>query len=79
MTPSSNNRILVANRNVPNMVGQITTLLAESRINIVDMLNRSRNEVAHNIIDCENGVPEELLEKIFNIEGVIMTRLIRLK
>lgn len=79
MTPSSNNRILVANRNVPNMVGQITTILAESRINIVDMLNRSRGELAHNIIDCENGVPEEVLEKIFNIEGVIMTRLIRLK
>ncbi len=79
MVPSASNRILVANSNVPNMVGQITTLLAESKINIVDMLNRSRGDLAHNIIDCENGVPEEVLNKIVNIEGVIMTRLIKIR
>jgi D-3-phosphoglycerate dehydrogenase / 2-oxoglutarate reductase len=78
MTPSAKNRILVANSNVPNMVGQITTLLADSGINIVDMLNRSRGDLAHNIIDCENGVPEEVLTKISNIKGVIMTRLIKI-
>ena len=79
MAPSANNRILVANSNVPNMVGQITTILADSGINIVDMLNRSRGDLAHNIIDCENGVPEEVLAKISNIKGVIMTRLIKIK
>lgn len=79
MAPSANNRILVANRNVPAMVGQITTILADSGINITDMLNRSRGDLAHNIIDCENGVPEEVLDKIRGIQGVIMTRLIRIK
>ena len=79
MAPSANNRILVANRNVPAMVGQITTILADSGINITDMLNRSRGDLAHNIIDCENGVPEEVLGKIRDIQGVIMTRLIRIK
>ncbi len=79
MAPSANNRILVANRNVPAMVGQITTILADSGINITDMLNRSRGDLAHNIIDCENGVPEEVLDKIRGIQGVIMTRLISIK
>jgi len=79
MAPSAKNRILVANKNVPAMVGQITTILAESGINIVDMLNRSRGDLAHNIIDCENGVPEDVLAKISSIEGVIMTRLIEMK
>jgi len=79
LPPSARNRILVANRNVPNMVGQITTILAESKINIVDMLNRSLGDTAHNIIDCENGVPEEVLTRIGKIEGVITTRLINFK
>ena len=61
-----------------NIVKQ-TTFLADSGINIVDMLNRSRGELAHNIIDCENGVPAEVLTRISNIEGVIMTRLIEMK
>ena len=79
MAPSASNRILVDNRNVPNMGGQITTLLAETGINIVDMLNRSRGDLAHNIIDCENGVTDEVLTSIYDIEGVIMTRLIKIE
>lgn len=79
MTPSANNRIIVANRNVPAMVGQITTILAETGINIVDMLNRSRGDLAHNIIDCENGVSEDVLTRIREIDGVIMTRLINIR
>ena len=79
MTPSANNRIIVANRNVPAMVGQITTILAETGINIVDMLNRSRGDLAHNIIDCENGVSEDVLTRIREIDGVIMTRLISIR
>ena len=79
MAPSAKNRIIVANKNVPAMVGQITTILADSGINIVDMLNRSRGDLAHNIIDCENGVAEEVLTRIRQINGVIMTRLISIK
>jgi D-3-phosphoglycerate dehydrogenase len=78
MAPSEKNRIVVANRNVPNMVGQITTILAESSINIKDMLNKSQGDVAYNIIDVESDVSDEVLQKIRGIEGVIMTRLIEI-
>ena len=79
MAPSAPKRIVVANRNVPNMVGQITTLLAEYTINIQDMINKSRGDFAYNIIDVENGVSEDLLQKIRAIDGVVMTRLIEME
>jgi D-3-phosphoglycerate dehydrogenase len=69
-------RLVVANRNVPNMVGQITTILADAGVNIADMLNRSRGDLAYNIIDTESAVTDEVLEKIRGIEGVIRTRMI---
>ncbi|MBD3239764.1 MAG: 3-phosphoglycerate dehydrogenase [Chitinivibrionales bacterium] len=71
------NRIVVANRNVPNMVGQITTVLAGHKTNINDMLNKSRQNVAYNIIDVDGDVGDEVLDQIRAIDGVIMTRLIR--
>ncbi len=77
MAPSDKSRIVVANRNVPNMVGQITTILAESGINIKDLLNKSRGDLAYNIIDVEMDVTDDDLQKIRAIEGVVMTRLIR--
>jgi D-3-phosphoglycerate dehydrogenase len=67
-------RLLVANRNIPNMVGQITSLLAEEKINIADLLNRHRDGVAYNIIDIDEDMSEGTLERIRGIEGVIMTR-----
>ncbi len=67
-------RIIIANRNVPNMVGQISTLLATEKINIADMLNRHRGDFAFNIIDIDGTVDESLVGKISAIEGVIMVR-----
>ena len=69
-------RLTVANKNVPNMVGQITTKLAERGINIADMLNRNRGGIAYNIIDLDQDVEESLLRELRAIEGVIMVRLI---
>ena len=67
-------RIAVANRNVPRMIGQITSILAEANLNVIDMLNKSRDEVAYNLIDVE-GVPEEAtLRRIEAIQGVINVR-----
>jgi D-3-phosphoglycerate dehydrogenase len=74
MEHSGNPRIVLANRNIPNMVGQITTVLAEARINILDMLNRHRGSLAYNIIDLERPIPAEVLEKLKRIDGVIMAR-----
>ena len=69
-------RIVVANANVPNMVGQITTVLAADRINIADMMNKSAGDFAYNIIDIDGDVSQTQVEKLRKIEGVIMARLI---
>ena len=70
------NRIVVANANVPNMVGQITTVLAADKINIVNMMNKSAGELAYNIIDIDGDLAEAQVEKLRKIEGVITARLI---
>jgi D-3-phosphoglycerate dehydrogenase len=69
-------RILIANKNIPRMVGQITSVLAQEGINIADMLNRSREDLAYNIIDIDNEVGEASIRKISEIEGVLMVRVI---
>jgi D-3-phosphoglycerate dehydrogenase len=69
-------RLLVTNRNIPNMVGQITTTLAEAGINIADLINHHRDEYAYNIIDTEQRIPQETLEQIKAVDGVIRVRTI---
>jgi D-3-phosphoglycerate dehydrogenase len=69
-------RLLVANRNIPNMVGQITTLLAGQNINITDLINHHRDDYAYNIIDTEQQIPGPLLEQLKGVEGVIRVRTI---
>ncbi|MDR1930427.1 MAG: phosphoglycerate dehydrogenase [Treponema sp.] len=70
-------RLLVANRNIPNMVGQITTVLAEKAINITDLINHHHNEYAYNIIDTEQPIPEDLMEKLKAIDGVMRVRVLK--
>ena len=67
-------RMAVVNRNVPNMVGQISTDLATVNLNILDMLNRSRGDVAVTLIDVDREPPEETVEQIRSIEGVLSVR-----
>ncbi|GHV90760.1 D-3-phosphoglycerate dehydrogenase [Spirochaetia bacterium] len=69
-------RLLVANRNIPNMVGQITTILAEININIMDLINHHRDDYAYNIIDTEQKIPEEALERLKKVDGIIRVRTI---
>jgi D-3-phosphoglycerate dehydrogenase len=69
-------RLLVVNRNIPNMVGQITTLLAGQNINIMDLINHHREDYAYNIIDTEQQIPPDLLEELARVEGVIRVRTI---
>jgi D-3-phosphoglycerate dehydrogenase / 2-oxoglutarate reductase len=70
-------RILIANKNVPNMVGQISTTLADAKINILDLLNKHRGNIAYNIIDIEDSIDDSVLEKLKSIEGVLMVRIIK--
>jgi D-3-phosphoglycerate dehydrogenase len=69
-------RLCIANSNVPNMVGQISTCLAEARLNIADLLNKSRGEFAYTLIDADGAVPEDVLGKIRSIDGVLAARLL---
>jgi D-3-phosphoglycerate dehydrogenase len=66
----------VANRNVPNMVGQISTCLAARGINIADLLNKSRGEFAYTLIDADGAVGEDLLTNIRAIGGVLSARIV---
>jgi D-3-phosphoglycerate dehydrogenase len=69
-------RLLVANRNIPNMVGQITTILAGVGLNITDLINHHRDGYAYNIIDTEGAIPPDALERINRIDGVVRVRTI---
>ena len=69
-------RISITNRNVPAMIGQITTALGELNLNIAEMTNVSKGEIAYNLIDIENRVDEESLNSLRKIENVINVRLI---
>ena len=73
---STKNRIAITNKNVPTMIGKITTSLGDLGLNIADMTNVSRGEVAYNLIDVENKVDNEPLEKLASINGVVNVRLI---
>jgi D-3-phosphoglycerate dehydrogenase / 2-oxoglutarate reductase len=70
-------RIAIANSNVPNMVGQISTCLAEAGLNIAELLNRSRGEYAYTLIDAEGSADEALLTRLRAIEGVLCARLVK--
>jgi D-3-phosphoglycerate dehydrogenase len=70
-------RLAIANANVPNMVGQISTCLASAGLNIAELLNRSLGEYAYTLIDAEGVADEALLVRIGAIEGVLSVRLVR--
>jgi D-3-phosphoglycerate dehydrogenase len=77
MRMTAKTRVLIINRNIPNMVGQITTLLAEERINISEMINRHKGEYAYNIIDLESAPTADFRDKVLEIPGIISARIIR--
>uniref|UniRef100_A0A7C3IP67 D-3-phosphoglycerate dehydrogenase n=1 Tax=Gracilinema caldarium TaxID=215591 RepID=A0A7C3IP67_9SPIR len=70
-------RIVVSNRNVPNMVGQITSILAGANINITDLINHHKDKYAYNIIDTEQEIPQEILDRIAKVDGIIRVRSIK--
>lgn len=69
-------RIAITNTNQPNILSHILSEIGEGGINIVDMINKSRNNIAYNLIDVDCEVADSLLESISNVEGVINVRLI---
>jgi D-3-phosphoglycerate dehydrogenase len=67
-------RMAVVNRNVPNMLGQMSTDLASVGLNIMDMLNRSKGEIAVTLIDIDRPAPEDTVARIRAIPGVLSVR-----
>lgn len=67
-------RLAVVNRNVPNMVGQVSTDLANDGLNIIDMLNRSRGDLAVTLIDVDQPCAQTTADRIASIDGVLSVR-----
>ena len=69
-------RICVANRNRPNMIGRLSHTLGEAGLNIAQMHNASRGELAYSLLDVDSTVPEALIKTISAIDGILCVRVI---
>lgn len=73
----SDHRLVVCNLNVPNMVGQISTIMAQANLNINDMINQSKGEVAYTIVDVDSEISSSVLETIRALDGIMIARIIQ--
>jgi D-3-phosphoglycerate dehydrogenase len=74
MARESRWRVAIANANVPNMLGQISTAMAQAGLNIHNMVNKSRGEMAYTLVDVDSEVEPGVLEKLRDITGVLSVR-----
>jgi D-3-phosphoglycerate dehydrogenase / 2-oxoglutarate reductase len=73
-------RLLVTNKNIPNIISQITTILAQAAINIDNMLNKNKGDIAYNIIDASNDtLSDDIIAKVKAIDGVFVVRALQAK
>jgi D-3-phosphoglycerate dehydrogenase len=79
MPRESNFRIAIANSNVPNMLGQISTAMANAGLNIHNMVNKSRGEMAYTLVDVDSKVKKPVIDAIAGIEGVLAVRYLPLE
>ena len=70
-------RITILHKNIPNMIGQFTALLAEKNMNIEVMTNKSRKEYAYTMLDVDGTVSEDVEAQLAAVEGVLKVRVIR--
>jgi D-3-phosphoglycerate dehydrogenase (EC 1.1.1.95) len=74
MPRGSRYRLAIANANVPNMLGQISTALACAGLNINNMMNKSRGELAFTLVDVETEIPQPVIDQLAAIQGVLRVR-----
>ena len=74
MARESAHRVAIANANVPNMLGQISTAMARAGLNIHNMVNKSRGDMAYTLVDVDSPVDATALADIAGIEGVLSVR-----
>jgi D-3-phosphoglycerate dehydrogenase len=79
MPRESSFRIAVANSNVPNMLGQISTAMANAGLNIHNMMNKSKGDVAYTLVDVDSAVPGKVVDAIAGIPGVLAVRYLPLE
>ncbi len=72
-------RLCIVNANVPNMVGQISTAMAGAGLNIHNMLNKSRGEMAYTVLDVDSAIPAALVNQLASIDGVLSVRYLPLQ
>ena len=75
---STPHRLVVINHNEPGMISSITDSIAASNLNIADMTNKSRDNIAINLIDLESEISEELLDKLRSVEHILMVKYLNL-
>ena len=76
MSRNGGSRITFSNNNVPKVLGSVLSVLADSNLNIIDMVNKSRGEVAYNIIDIEGDVSQAVKDSIAKVNGVMGVRVL---
>lgn len=72
-----NTRLLLLHRNVPNMIGQFTKILAKDNMNIADLTNKSKGKYAYTMIDIDSPVPDSVAEELENVKEVLRVRIIK--
>lgn len=73
---TSGARLAITNHNIPRMLGLVTSVLADANINVIDLLNKSRDDIAYNLLDLETAPSEAVLQQLAGVEGVINVRLL---
>ena len=74
LSRSTDHRLIVINKNEPGMIGKIAEFIANKKLNISDMVNKSRDDIAINLIDLDSEPPKELIESLKEIEHVLSVR-----
>ena len=74
MTRKAGHRLTVVNQNIPNMVAQITAALSDANINIIDMINKSRDRIAYTLLDVSQDISDDTLKQLTQIDGIIHVR-----
>jgi D-3-phosphoglycerate dehydrogenase len=74
MEPESRFRVTIANANVPNMLGQISGAMAQAGLNIQNMVNKSRGDIAYTLVDVDSAVGASVIARLAGIQGVLAVR-----
>ena len=74
---SSMSRVALLHMNVPNMIGQITAILASTNMNIANMMNKSKDKYAYTMVDLETAIDKETIQKLGQIKGMMRVRVIK--